>query len=199
MKKRTLARLAANIAIYWPQITTAVGGLMVAVKDKYEIRNEDIEYLSRLFLVEAGSNENEWPAIGYVAINRARTNFASRGTTIRSQVDTPSWFGGSGPGYDRIHTGEGLVAYNSELRKKARKKAEKMLANKEENPIGNRMHFVHYSGLQRCSTPGILDSRWMCHKHPDFGYRRVPRWIVSRSEGGNAMYEPIHIERATFA
>jgi hypothetical protein len=166
--------------------------------------DEDVEYLARILVVEAGGHKEDWPGIAWVAVNRARRNYGGRGTTIKDQVDTPRWFGSAGVGYQKVHTGRtpsGRPLLGGQVGRDARAFARAVLDGRVPSPIGDRISFVHYSGMRRCreSEVGEVSGRFICDDHPRYGPRWVPKWIVSPDKGGVARSEPVDVGRATFA
>jgi len=187
-------------------VASMAGKRKVDAPGDFRFTSEDIEYLSRIALVEAGASDvgrGEWAAIMWVAVNRARTNYGGRGTAIRDQVDTPKWFGSAGVGYNKIHTEEGLPDRESKARKDARDIARGVLSGTVRNPIGSRLSFTHCGAMKRCDEVGRAEGetseKMICYDHPVYGLRWLPKWIVPKSAGGLAKNEPVTVNRATFA
>jgi len=119
-----------------------------------------------------------------VAVNRA----LGKKKSIRQVVATTSWPGGGARGNSFVEaiqmdrpgrTSSGLhsAPVGHPNIGKARELAKNVLGGSKSNPIGPRKHFVHPSGL-----PGSL-----------------PRWVVSKSAGGAAEFEPLKVAGGLFA
>ncbi len=164
---------------------------------------DDAEYLARVTMLEAarGSRE-EWIAIQWVAINRARAAQIS----VRDVVATTSWPGGGASGrafVEAVQAPSG-VSYRSAFGHpsppdvrgydRALDVAHAILAGEIRNPIGGRTHFVHPQSLRRCDVAGELPDGRIC-----LDGRAYPRWAVSKDQGGRAALDPRRIGRAVFS
>ena len=167
---------------------------------------EDEEYLAKVIVKESGDKgpSKEWAGIGWVAVNRANRKKRS----IKKVVGVTSWPGGGSRG--KAFVEDILSDKPLEHRRfpQALEIASSLLRGEIPNPIGPRWHFVHKRSLSRTNKPdGTLIPGKVSEKtgrkggdRIAFGGRALPVWIVSRKKKhGKAMYEPLKVERATFA
>lgn len=183
-----------------PSILLVVGGGLLTYsflrwafrrRSPVSVSVENQEWLARILLTEAGDidDEEEWAGIAWVALNRA----AAANTTVREVVATKAWFGAAPPA--RLFSAgilEGRRAAH------ALEFAGRVLAGEVENPIGDRTHFVHPSGMPRCDSEGAATRSRVCRR-TYYGLRQMPYWAIDSAEGGSAEYTPEGHGRAVFA
>lgn len=172
------------------------------------------EWLARILLTEAGDidDEEEWAGIAWVAMNRAAQWKAqvegkmARGealsswalenypdSSVRAVVATSGWFGDTPPARlssDGILQGR-RAAHALEF-------AGRLLSGVVSNPVGDRTHFVHPSGMPRCGPEGERTKSRVC-RQTAYGLRWMPYWAIDPVEGGSAEYTPVGQGRAVFA
>jgi len=166
-----------------------IGLLGVLVPGGLYVRNraEDEDWLARLLTVEAGGGSMlkrvkakepaalaELGGIAWVAMNRSKHHKQSIKWVATTRERGKLW--NAGPAWlDSLNSAPSRPAY-----KTYRTFARRVIWRMVPNLIGPRMLFVHTDTQRRLG-------------------RQVPRWIVSRKEGGAAPNEPIRLGRATFA
>ena len=176
--------LVAGGLVGWKLLSSSSAGSTPA--GGREWTDEDIEYLARVLIMETGlaRDPTEMVGIAWVAVNRA----LGKKKSIRQVVATTSWPGGGARGNSFVEAIQmdrpGRTSSNLHSAPvghpnigKARELAKNVLRGSKSNPIGPRKHFVHPSGL-----PGSL-----------------PSWVVSKSAGGAAEFEPLKVAGALFA
>lgn len=154
----------------------AITGKAKAAGGGGPVNETDVDSLARLLMAETGGRHSydEETSIMQVAINRAKRHQTSIYNVVRSIRPAPLW--NSSEQYRRALE-NGHRAANFE---KAKERARDILSGAAPNLIGPRRHFVH---------PATILARG----------GRLPAWIVSRSQGGRAEYEPIDVGEARFA
>lgn len=159
--------------------------------------SEDVDYLARILMMEAARavGSAEWAGIAWCAVNRAlERHAAGHPLSIRSVVATTAWSGGGDRGRafverinsdypERQRTWADAIAF-----------AEELLQGQIANPIGERTHFVHPTGMPRCVDGECSNAALMCVEG-----RCLPGWIVARADGGRSEYPPVEVDRAVFA
>lgn len=170
-------------------------GKKPAIPDTFENR----EWLARILMTEqsfygVSIGYLEWAGIAWVAINRAE----KKGKTIRQIVDSARWFGSTPP--DRLYSDTLLSKGNGPA---AVAFANRLFEGRALNPIAQRQSFLHPGGMKRCEaagrSPGEVANDYICAPMDKFGYRWVPQWIVSPTQGGVAVNEPQVAGNAVFA
>lgn len=160
----------------------------------------DAEYLARILMIEAASGaRNEWAAIAWVAVNRARRAQSS----VRAVVASNAWFGSGASAESAIRRVQAPSGSRPDGRTappqyaqypSALSFATALLEGRVPNPIGPRRHFVHPQSLPICTPDTAVPAGRVC-----VDGRLFPRWSVSTSRGGSAEHEPIQIGRGVFS
>ena len=158
----------------WQYVTPEVGYSM----------GEEADALARLLMTETGmrADRREIAAIGQVVLNRALEYNAAVADVAYNRISPPKYLRArqkwnAGAGWDDMMARNGP---NKPTYAAALALADSLLRGQEPNEIGSRTQFVHPGTQTRLG-------------------RTLPSWIVSKSQGGAARYEPIDIGAARFA
>lgn len=188
--------------IPWWLIPVLGGGALAYVLTRTRNGKEDVEYLARMTILEAGGigPSEEWAGIMWVAMNRAKT----KGRTVKSIVTDCRFPGCSSRGYSYVEAvaAPGGVGYRSPHGHRspldhrewphALDFATKLADGQIDNPIGPREHFFHPGGMPRCEVEGERNSSGtrICHNGHWWPLWGFEEW---------SEYPPVRVGRAVFS
>jgi hypothetical protein len=173
--------------------------------------SSDADWLARIVLTESSSKGRLGPegvGIAYVAKNRLESG--RYGSSIKEVVTGKTgrrWFGAARTaGYcfvtgARLCSGRtrgGMTVTEFPQYDAARAMAEKVMDGTIPNPVGRRLTFHHPGGMKKCPNLGAKTKKLICRSTP-YGKRWIPRWGISKAQGGAARTTPITVGAGVFA